>query len=38
MFKEYGITSECDEEIIDEFTDFLPSSFTVEGEGEGELR
>ena len=29
-------TSECDEEIIDEFTDFLPSSFTVEGEGEGE--
>ena len=30
-------TSECDEEIIDEFTDFLPSSFTVEGEGEGEL-
>ena len=30
-------TSECDEEIIDEFTGFLPSSFTVEGEGEGEL-
>ncbi len=30
-------TSECDEEIFDEFTDFLPPNFTVEGEGEGDL-
>ena len=30
-------TSECDEEMFDEFTGFLPSSFTVEGEEEGDL-